>query len=53
VHVADVFDHERLAEPDGPVPAQVDLEYLGEIGLQGRLEGWRNDAQAAERKVAC
>ena len=51
VHVANVLEHERRAETDGPALPQVDLGYLTELGLQERVEGWRLDAQALWQKA--
>ena len=51
VHVANVLEHERRAETDGPALPQVDLGYLAELGLQERVEGWRLDAQALWQKA--
>ena len=41
LHVANALEHEREVVLDGIPRAQVDLDYLTELGLSERLEFWR------------
>lgn len=42
VHVASALEH-SIREPEKAAP--IDTEYLGELGLDGRLEDWREAAE--------
>jgi HD-like signal output (HDOD) protein/CheY-like chemotaxis protein len=47
VHVANVFAREALPDP-AAAPANLDLDYLRELGLEERVEEWRTRCVAAE-----
>lgn len=41
VHIANVLEQEASSDTNGFVPPQLDMAYLEELGLQDRLEDWR------------
>jgi HD-like signal output (HDOD) protein len=41
VHVANVLVQETAPRHEGMVPSQLDLDYLGALGLGDRVENWR------------
>ena len=46
VHVANALEHELNPDKDDPTPEQVDRYYLEELGLQNRVEAWREGCRA-------
>ena len=46
VHVANAFDSAQHFGDDGFVPTEVDQQYLKEIGLEDRLDLWRQASSA-------
>lgn len=41
VHVADALQH--ATEPSAGIPTRMDDEYLENVGIAGRIEGWRDE----------
>lgn len=41
VHVANAFQHEPLANGSGSSQTELDMVYLANLGLEGRIEEWR------------
>jgi hypothetical protein len=41
VHVADMFAHNLVPTPPEQAGIEIDLPHLATLGLDGRLEAWR------------
>lgn len=53
LHLASVLEHEKSHKSNDPTPiSQLDLNYLTEIGLQDRIDVWRETAGVAPLKEA-
>ena len=51
VHVADALDYMGDGDEPGPAPPELDLEYLGEHGLDDRPERWRAAAESERGRM--
>ena len=45
VHVANVLEHELSNAPTYGPPSEIDGSYLAAIGIEDRLELWRQEAE--------
>jgi HD-like signal output (HDOD) protein/CheY-like chemotaxis protein len=52
VHVANTLEHELRPEPAIMAPSQIDLAYLGDLGLADRLDEWRRNCLTPAENAA-